>query len=132
MLKKDFFLRTINEFLKALQDVISFYKNDNLDASNEILKNSYAFLGNTKLFFEKEDSEVILNFLINQENGIEKIKLLAELFLTHSKITVDQEKNMLLSKALYFFQYYDMYSGVFSFEIKNRISSINKQVIENS
>ena len=130
MFNQDFFLRNMNEFLKALQDIVFYYKEDDFEQSNRILTSSYSFLGETENFFKEKDNETILAFLLGQKKSIEKVRLLGDLYIAHAKISKDK-RSIFLNKALYFLKYYDFHSSVFSFELKDKIIHLEKELLKN-
>jgi hypothetical protein len=130
MYQKDYLLKHIEGFFNAIKEILLNIKNeDNIKAQKQIT-NSFLFFNNSESFFVETEVNEIVKFLNNEENGLEKTNLLAELFLTDAKINLYRRKKT-LSKAIFLLEYYSNETKTISLDTMNKISRAKKELAEN-
>ena len=129
MYQKDYFLKHVEVFLNAIKEILLNIKNeDNIKAQKQIT-DSFLFFNNSEFFFVEADINEIIQFLNKEENGLEKINLLAELYITDAKINLSRKRKV-LTKAIFLLEYYSNETKTISFDTINKISKAKSQFYE--
>jgi hypothetical protein len=82
---------------------------------------SYLFFNNSASFFIASEVSEIVHFLNKEENGLEKMNVLAELFIVDAKINL-YRRNTMLHKAIFLLEYYAKEMKTISFNTLNTLS----------
>ena len=121
MHQRDYLLKQIEDFLNALQQIVLNIENkDHVKAQKQITI-SYLFFNNSASFFVASEVAEIVQFLNKEENGLEKMNVLAELFMVDAKMNL-YRKNTMLTKAIFLLEYYANETKTLSFRTINTIS----------
>lgn len=129
MYQKDYFLKHIEAFLNAMKEIVLSIKNEDKIKAQKQITDSFLFFNNSESFFLEAEVHEIVQFLSKEENGLEKIHLLAELFITDAKINLFRRKNT-LSKAILLLEHYSNATKTMSFDTMNKISKAKSQLAE--
>ncbi len=128
MIQKDYFLRTLEEFINAIARLINKDIKDRTDEELQMIYNQYV-----------GDFDLLRNFSIDEaieyakeqwddERRIPKLEMLAELWYAESTFKQHPLSDMLLDKALKLFIYVDQNSSDFSIDRKNKIGRIQSMI----
>lgn len=125
MIKKDYLMRLLKEFLDALAELLYHVKNEN---NEQILARSEEFypkyLKQKRSFFIENNISAIVPSIISEniEESVIKCEMLAELLFIDANHMQDMDKQEdTYKKALFFFDYAEQHSTTFS---ENRLLKI--------
>jgi hypothetical protein len=129
MHQKDYILKHIERFSNALHEIVLNIENkDHVKAQKQIAI-SYLFFNNSASFFVASEVSEIVHFLNKEENGLEKINVLAELFIVDAKINL-YRRNTMLHKAIFLLEYYAKEMKTISFNTLNTLSKAKNLLAE--
>ncbi|HQN92919.1 MAG TPA: hypothetical protein PLQ09_02290 [Prolixibacteraceae bacterium] len=125
MIRKDYLMRLLKEFLDGLTELLTHAKNEN---NEQILARTEGFYPtylnqNRSFFIENSLSEIIPSIITeNEEESAIKCEMLAELLFLDANHMQDKDKQEdTYKKILFFFDYAEQHSTTFS---ENRMSKI--------
>lgn len=128
MFEKDYLMRLFKEFLDGINEVLFHIKNEKQEQVQlqiEELYNKYFKV--ERYFVHQNNAETIINTLTTTDNQASAIKceILAELlFIEVQLCTPEKNQEDLYQKALFFFEYAENNSNIFSENRSNKIDAI--------
>ena len=125
MIRKDYLMRLLKEFLDGLTELLTHAKNENSEQFLARTEGFYPTYLNQKrsFFIENSLSDIIQSIITeNEEESAIKCEMLAELLFLDANHMQDKDKQEdTYKKALFFFDYAEQHSTTFS---ENRMSKI--------
>ena len=121
MHQKDYILKHIERFSNALHEIVLNIENKDHEKAQKQITISYLFFNNSASFFITSEVCEIVHFLNKEENGLEKMNVLAELFIVDAKINLHR-RNTMLHKAIFLLEYYAKEMKTISFNTLNTLS----------
>lgn len=133
MLKKDYFLRLVEELGKTLAKILELRKQDRLEDAQELIEEVYEgyFQFNSEYVLSKKDSEIMQVLMEENKLHQEHIKIIAELLIQEGEIHYQWDELLhsqnCLRKAHILLEYLNETNpSVFSMERKRKIDRILK------
>lgn len=130
MYEKDYILRLIKKFSDALNLIINGIEKDNIEDAKIQINDLYRLLGNKEEYFLSTAFEELISFFKSKDGDyLKRVLLLAELFYIDSTIEKkDDIKKSKILKSQSFFNHYMKFSKEYSFEVKNKLILIKKEI----
>jgi len=139
MVERDFIMRMLQEFFEAIAKVMRRKSQDeepDVSYIQEQFNDMYnQFFRHPAEHFYETEKEIILNGLINEgrsdNDTFAKMQMLSELLYRDGQIKKDfSERCSLLEKALFLLEYLDDNSRTFSWDRRQKIEDIKKELFE--
>lgn len=131
MLKRDYIMRMLREFLEALALLINKKSSFSEDKFSELYS---TYFKRDRRFYEENDLEVIatdMGMQADEQTVAVKLEMLAELFYYDSQtITDSTRRSNLDSKALAIFQEIDRTSNTYSADRIRKIADLEQRLKE--
>lgn len=126
MLQRDYFIRIIEEFTAALAQFLEKKEGQQRQRYLEDLYRQY--VGDYSLLrnFTVEEAMLYARDQWKEEERIDRLEMLAELYLVEGKGLQNPLRDMLLNKAFSLFDYVDAHSHAFSLSRQAKMAEINK------
>ena len=128
MLQQDYIMRLIREFFAALERAL---EKKEIESRSEAIHLMYEqYLGHPYEFFQGSSMEEVME-AINQypeEQRIHRMEMLAELYYVEADMRATPFRAELHRRALLLFHFIDSHSGLFSFDRRNKIEKIEKEL----
>lgn len=126
MLQRDYFIRIIEEFTAALAQFLEKKEGQQRQRYLEDLYRQY--VGDYSLLrnFTVEEAMLYARDQWKEEERIDRLEMLAELYLVEGKGLQNPLRDMLLNKAFSLFDYVDAHSHTFSLSRQAKMAEINK------
>ena len=130
MFEKDYLMRLVQTILDAINKIVNSIDKADIEGAKIQLSDSFKLLDNKEEYFLKTQCKEIIEFFKSKEGDyLKRVQLLAELFYLDACI---EKKDILklekIKKAKTLFQHYTEFSKEYSFEVRNRLVLIKKEL----
>lgn len=131
MLSRDYILRILQEFSEALELLLKKKKRNEAEFDAEIQSMYRAYFNHPAQHYYALQAESILEELSHEYESKEiftRIDMISELIYQDALSKQNEENRFLLAKSLYLIEYLDKNSDTFSFQRRNRIEEIKREI----
>lgn len=127
MLQRDYIMRLIAEFFKALERLL---EKREPEQRREALQDMYRqYVGDYSFFHTADIDEIMHNMeRYEADQRIHRLEMLAELLYVDADLTPYPQNQMLLEKSLTLFRYIDDHGRTYSAERMLKIADIQKKL----
>lgn len=125
MLQRDYIQRLIREFMAALERML---EKKEVSDRRELIREMYnQYVGPYTLYYNAT-IEVMMQALqsYDEEQRLQRMEMLAELYYAEADMVSNPDRDFLLEKAFFLFQFIDRHGKMFSFERRNKLEQIKK------
>lgn len=123
MLQRDYILRLIREFMAALERML---EKKEVVERRELLKELYDQYVGSYTLYHNASIDVMMQALEGYDEGqrIQRMEMLAELYYAEADTVGNPDRDFLLEKAFFLFDFIDKHGKTFSFERKSKMEQI--------
>ncbi|MCI7311102.1 MAG: hypothetical protein MR536_09670 [Prevotella sp.] len=130
MLQRDYILRLIREFMAALARMLE--KKEVSDRREALIEMYNQYVGPYTLY-HNATIDVMMRALESYEEDerLQRMEMLAELYYAEADTVGQPDRDFLLEKSFFLFEWIDRKGNTFSFERRNKMQKIKGQLAEN-